>query len=87
MSNADLDIGVGGSTDPFASSLKGHTKIHVRTQQRNGRKCITTIQGLDVRAARRDGARARARARALTRAASPPNPSARRRRTSTSTAS
>lgn len=25
---------------------KDHSKIHVRVQQRNGRKCITTIQGL-----------------------------------------
>jgi len=25
---------------------KHHEKIHVRVQQRNGRKCITTVQGL-----------------------------------------
>jgi translation initiation factor 1 len=39
--------GIGGSTDPFATGLKGRGKIHVRIQQRNGRKCITTVQGLD----------------------------------------
>ncbi len=36
-------------TDPFASrdgEGKDSSKIHVRVQQRNGRKCITTIQGL-----------------------------------------
>ena len=33
----DLDVGIGGSTDPFASGLKGRGKIHVRIQQRNGR--------------------------------------------------
>jgi translation initiation factor 1 len=37
-------------TDYFASSKargRGGEKIHLRVQQRNGRKCITTIQGLD----------------------------------------
>jgi translation initiation factor 1 len=35
-------------TDPFSSKNddKDNTKIHVRVQQRNGRKCITTVQGL-----------------------------------------
>ena len=34
--------------DPFSSKNddKDNTKIHVRVQQRNGRKCITTVQGL-----------------------------------------
>jgi translation initiation factor SUI1 len=45
---ADLDIGIGGAADPFATGAKGRGKIHVRIQQRNGRKCITTIQGLDA---------------------------------------
>jgi translation initiation factor 1 len=36
-----------GSTDPFGDSAGARSKIHVRIQQRNGRKCITTIQGLD----------------------------------------
>lgn len=33
--------------DPFAAGSKGVGKIHLRVQQRNGRKCITTVQGLD----------------------------------------
>ena len=33
--------------DPFASLKTTERKIHLRTQQRNGRKCITTIEGLD----------------------------------------
>ena len=34
--------------DPFAKQeeSKDTSKIHIRVQQRNGRKCITTIQGL-----------------------------------------
>ena len=34
--------------DPFSTQETGrdNSKIHVRMQQRNGRKCITTIQGL-----------------------------------------
>lgn len=35
------------STDPFGKDGAGRGKIHVRVQQRNGRKCITTVQGLD----------------------------------------
>jgi translation initiation factor 1 len=36
------------SVDPFALKEDGkdNTKIHIRVQQRNGRKCITTVQGL-----------------------------------------
>jgi translation initiation factor 1 len=36
------------SPDPFALKEDGkdNTKIHIRVQQRNGRKCITTVQGL-----------------------------------------
>lgn len=41
-----------GPTDPFSQRAeKGfglQQKIHIRVQQRNGRKCITTIQGLDA---------------------------------------
>lgn len=34
-------------SDPFAVEAgKDNSKIHVRVQQRSGRKCITTIQGL-----------------------------------------
>lgn len=34
--------------DPFAVQEDGkdNSKIHIRVQQRNGRKCITTVQGL-----------------------------------------
>ena len=31
----------------FSSSPVSEKKIHLRTQQRNGKKCITTVQGLD----------------------------------------
>ena len=48
----DIDIGRiagSGADDPFAAGgLKGSSKIHIRVQQRNGRKSITTIQGLDA---------------------------------------
>jgi translation initiation factor 1 len=38
----------GGPTDPFSSKSGGRGgKIHIRIQQRNGRKCITTVQGLE----------------------------------------
>jgi len=33
--------------DPFASLKTTEKKIHLRTQQRNGRKCITIVEGLD----------------------------------------
>ena len=33
--------------DPFSSTSIADKKIHLRIQQRNGKKCITTIQGLD----------------------------------------
>ena len=34
-------------SDPFAVEAgKDNTKVHIRVQQRNGRKCITTVQGL-----------------------------------------
>jgi len=31
----------------FSSPSVSEKKIHLRTQQRNGKKCITTVQGLD----------------------------------------
>jgi|EP00341_Mesodinium_pulex_P002227 translation initiation factor 1 len=36
------------ASDPFAAKDEGqdNSKIHVRVQQRNGRKCITTVAGL-----------------------------------------
>lgn len=36
------------SADPFAEDADGSKhKVHIRIQQRNGRKSITTVQGLD----------------------------------------
>ncbi|CAM9637835.1 unnamed protein product [Chrysoparadoxa australica] len=38
-----------GAFDPFADSqeeTRDQSKIHVRVQQRSGRKCITTVAGL-----------------------------------------
>ena len=37
----------GGGTDPFADAEADNQQkdlIHIRVQQRNGRKCITTVQ-------------------------------------------
>lgn len=48
-SSAEFDIGLQSTVlDPFANSEIGASKIHIRVQQRNGRKCITTLQGLDT---------------------------------------
>jgi len=47
---ADAGAAVGGGTDPFADAEADSQQkdlIHIRVQQRNGRKCITTVQGLD----------------------------------------
>eukprot|EP01138_Halocafeteria_seosinensis_P005673 gb/GECG01005800.1/.p1 GENE.gb/GECG01005800.1/~~gb/GECG01005800.1/.p1 ORF type:complete len:112 (+),score=15.94 gb/GECG01005800.1/:1-336(+) len=34
--------------DAFSGTgAEGGSKVHIRVQQRNGRKCITSIQGLD----------------------------------------
>lgn len=41
----DFDIPK-NNLDPFADSSTLHQKIHLRIQQRNGKKCITTISGL-----------------------------------------
>jgi translation initiation factor 1 len=43
-----LLAGFGNASDPFGSAIGGRAKIHIRIQQRNGRKSITTIQGLDA---------------------------------------
>jgi len=42
-------FGAVNANDPFSSGSAGFSKgkVHVRIQQRNGRKCITTIQGLE----------------------------------------
>ena len=44
-----MDIGnFKDANDPFAADTDGrdNSKIHIRMQQRNGRKCITTVTGL-----------------------------------------
>jgi len=45
-----MDLSKLGTSDANAfgneQDEKDATKIHVRVQQRNGRKCITTVQGL-----------------------------------------
>lgn len=38
---------MGSGLDRFDTNKSEATKVHVRVQQRNGRKCNTTIQGLD----------------------------------------
>mmetsp|Transcript_8955 Transcript_8955/g.26895 ORF Transcript_8955/g.26895 Transcript_8955/m.26895 type:complete len:113 (-) Transcript_8955:252-590(-) len=48
----DLDLSLPGANDPFAEAESGDnvlTKgfVHIRLQQRNGRKSLTTVQGLD----------------------------------------
>jgi translation initiation factor 1 len=38
------------SFDPFTNSIDHSfqkSKVHIRVQQRNGKKCITSVQGLD----------------------------------------
>lgn len=47
----DLDIKIPSSYNPFADiedSLAPGSKgyVHLRVQQRNGKKCLTTVQGL-----------------------------------------
>ena len=52
---ADLDNiqNLGGSFDPFADAEKEESAsapkdvVHIRVQQRNGRKCLTTVQGVN----------------------------------------
>ncbi|GBG65443.1 hypothetical protein CBR_g51038 [Chara braunii] len=43
----------GGGFDPFADAAANETGskdyVHVRVQQRNGRKSLTTVQGIDKR--------------------------------------
>ena len=39
---------IGKGFDAFADAEEDtgdNTKVHIRVQQRNGRKCITTVQG------------------------------------------
>jgi len=45
--NNVIDNDIGDDLDPFGSnSIENNIKVHIRIQQRNGKKCITTIQGL-----------------------------------------
>ncbi len=41
-----MDLAPPASIDPFASASSSK-KINIRIQQRNGKKSITTVQGLD----------------------------------------
>ncbi|KAH7434626.1 hypothetical protein KP509_06G026700 [Ceratopteris richardii] len=49
---SELDVELSGSFDPFAeasgedSTAGAKDYVHVRIQQRNGRKSLTTVQGL-----------------------------------------
>uniref|UniRef100_A0A0C9S6F5 TSA: Wollemia nobilis Ref_Wollemi_Transcript_15032_921 transcribed RNA sequence n=1 Tax=Wollemia nobilis TaxID=56998 RepID=A0A0C9S6F5_9CONI len=49
---SDLDINVPTAFDPFKETeaddpgTGGKDYVHIRVQQRNGRKCLTTVQGL-----------------------------------------
>ncbi|XP_038690775.1 protein translation factor SUI1 homolog [Tripterygium wilfordii] len=51
---SDLDIQIPASFDPFADAKSEDSSgaagskeyVHIRTQQRNGRKSLTTVQGL-----------------------------------------
>ena len=41
----------GGGNDPFADAEADNQQkdlVHIRVQQRNGRKCISSVQGLDA---------------------------------------
>mmetsp|Transcript_1623 Transcript_1623/g.2688 ORF Transcript_1623/g.2688 Transcript_1623/m.2688 type:complete len:114 (-) Transcript_1623:160-501(-) len=46
---------LGGSFDPFADAEKEEAAsapkdiVHIRVQQRNGRKCLTTVQGINAK--------------------------------------
>ncbi len=52
MNTNPLDISNLSPFDPFADAANAAAisgeKIHLRCQQRNGRKCITTVQGLST---------------------------------------
>jgi len=41
------EINTFSELDPFTNADQQRGKVHIRIQLRNGRKCITTIQGLD----------------------------------------
>ncbi|CAA6656553.1 unnamed protein product [Spirodela intermedia] len=49
---SELDVQIPSAFDPFADANAADSAagtkeyVHVRVQQRNGRKCLTTVQGL-----------------------------------------
>ncbi|CAI9088393.1 OLC1v1022702C1 [Oldenlandia corymbosa var. corymbosa] len=49
----DIDVQIPSAFDPFAGiddetvAPGAKEYVHIRVQQRNGKKCVTTIQGLD----------------------------------------
>ncbi|CAN1339737.1 Protein translation factor SUI1 homolog 1 [Linum perenne] len=47
MVELDLEI-IPSAIDPFAEAKDSGAKeyVHIRVQQRNGKKCLTTVQGL-----------------------------------------
>ncbi|CAI0379781.1 unnamed protein product [Linum tenue] len=45
----ELDFQIPSAIDPFAEAKDSSgtkAKVHIRVQQRNGKKCLTTVQGL-----------------------------------------
>ncbi|CAN0901023.1 Protein translation factor SUI1 homolog 1 [Linum grandiflorum] len=44
----ELDLEIPSAIDPFAEAKDSGAKeyVHIRIQQRNGKKCLTTVQGL-----------------------------------------
>lgn len=47
----ELDLGIPGAFDPFAEAKESDAPgakeyVHIRIQQRNGKKSLTTVQGL-----------------------------------------
>uniref|UniRef100_A0A674DXV4 Eukaryotic translation initiation factor 1 n=1 Tax=Salmo trutta TaxID=8032 RepID=A0A674DXV4_SALTR len=56
IANYDLFLNGVLPTDPFADATKGNDRlpsgtddyIHIRIQQRNGRKTLTTVQGIAI---------------------------------------
>mmetsp|Transcript_9100 Transcript_9100/g.23378 ORF Transcript_9100/g.23378 Transcript_9100/m.23378 type:complete len:116 (+) Transcript_9100:507-854(+) len=53
MTSLDNIANLGGTFDPFADAEKAEEGsapkdvVHIRVQQRNGRKCLTTVQGIN----------------------------------------
>lgn len=49
----DIDIGLPGNFDPLKDATElnesagAREYVHIRIQQRNGKKCLTTVQGVE----------------------------------------